>query len=172
MKYLLTAEQLNILKAKVKTEMARRKGYGTINNYSTTAYDFNVKPTQGQPIIAEHGQKTIDLLLQIKDKGDLKLVKQGDAIPDSWDASLLTYVDNLSLETMEGGVSSCRGACTGLCLGTCSGGCGGCVGTCTSGCSGCSGCGGCTNSCNGCTSCQAGCNGCTGCSSCSGGCAA
>lgn len=73
----LTAAQVIELKAKIKSEMARRKGYGSLSaqssygyavpgsakDYSSTAYDFTITPVSGNAMLAEHGQKTIDLLL-------------------------------------------------------------------------------------------------------------
>jgi hypothetical protein len=143
--------------------MARRAGYGSLTAYSNSIYDFTTAPVKDGEIKAEHGQKTIDLLLQVKDQGDLRFVNQGELIPSSLESSLLNYVNNLAAEPIEGNQSSCRGACTGLCYGTCTGGCGGCAGTCTAGCQGCQGCGGCTDTCNGCTSCTGQCSGCTSC---------
>ena len=154
---MLTANEIVTLKSKVKAEMARRSGYGSLSSFSGTAYDFATSPKQGGIILAEHGQKTIDLLLQIKDKDNLVLVKQNALIPDGFDSSLITYVDTLAKETMTGSTSSCRGACTGLCVGTCSGGCNGCSGGCSGGCYGtCTG--GCANSCTG--GCGTACTGC------------
>lgn len=168
---MITANELLALKIKVKKEMQRRSGYGSLANLANSSYDFVTEPVKGQIIKEEHGKKTIDLLLQIKDKGDLKFVQKGDLIPDSFDNSLLAYVDELSKETMEGNKSSCRGACTGLCFGSCVNGCVGCGGNCT-------GCSNCTSSCGStcasqCTSCGSGCSGgCKGCSaSCGSGCA-
>lgn len=160
---MLTADEMNQLKSKVKNEMARRSEYGSLASFSDSNYDFSTPPSRGGVIKEEQGKKTVNLILQIKDKGDLKFANQGEVIPSSVDSSLLGYLDELAVEPMEGNQSSCRGACTGLCLGTCSGGCNGCTGTCSGGCSGCQGCGGCTDACNGCTSCAGQCSGCTSC---------
>ena len=37
---MLTAEEINSLKAKVKAEMARRNGYGSLESYAGADYDF------------------------------------------------------------------------------------------------------------------------------------
>ena len=208
----LTAAQIVDLKAKIKAEAARRKYYGSLStnggynyavkdsavDYSSSTYNFSTTPTSGNAILAEHGQKTIDILLKIKDYGDLKKVAKGDPLPGSFNSELITYVNNLAKESITGSSSSCRGACTGLCVGTCASACSGCsstngsnssTGSYCSGCSatcgtGCStGCGsgcadGCTGQCTGCTgcsgcskSCATGCSGCQGCgAACSAGC--
>ena len=152
---MLTAEQVNELKAKVKTEMARRSGYGSLERCAGSESEFDQTPAPGGRILAEHGRKTINLLLNVKDYPGLVLVDgetpdgeipstSGDAIPTGFDENLIAEVDELAIETMTGSISSCRGACAGLCFGACSGGCAGCS-SCTGGCgSGCSG--GCTGS--------------------------
>ena len=128
---MLTASQINSLKASVKAEMARRSGYGSLAEFAGASYDFSTVPAAGGVIKAEHGQKTVNLILKVTDVNKLKNVNQGDILPDKLDSSVLTHVNTLKNESMTGSKSSCRGACTGLCLGTC-----------TSTCSGCSGCSG------------------------------
>ena len=168
---MLTAEQVNQLKQKEKAEFARRSGWGSMAAFAGAGYDFNTAPAPGAPILAEHGQKTVNPLLHVKDYPGLVLVDgqtpdgatpstSGDPIPAAFDESLLAAVDALSTETMQGAVSSCRGACSGLCLGTCTGGCAGCGGSCNTSCSGCSGCSSCSGGCgSGCSgSCYGGAN--------------
>jgi len=99
---MLTTAEIISLKSKVKAEMARRSGYGSLSSFAGTTYDFTTTPTKGGAILAEHGQKTIDLLLQIKDNGNLKFVKQNELIPSGFDSALITYVDTLAKETMTG----------------------------------------------------------------------
>ena len=182
---MLSAEQVNQLKAKIKAEMLRRRGTGSLASYGTAAYDFTVTPIEGQTILTEHGQKTVDLLLKIAPHGDLTEVQQNAPIPNGFDTELLSYVDSLAAETDPTGYnpqasSSCNTSCTGLCTtactstctsctGTCAGSCSGCSGSCSgtctscSGCSGCSGCGsGCASGCYGCSSCSGTCSGCSG----------
>lgn len=130
------------LKRLIKQEMARRRGYGSLEQYAGPAYDFTVQPAYGEKTKPEHGQKTIDLLLQIQDYGDLRNVKEDDPIPVSFNSGLLDYVRRLASETVTGNtsdVSSCRGACTGLCVGSCislCNGCSGCSASCGTGCEG------------------------------------
>ena len=80
---MLTADQMNALKAKVKAEMARRNGYGSLSEFSSSEYDFQEIPTAGSPVKAEQGQKVINLLLKIKDKGTLKNIDPNTPINDS-----------------------------------------------------------------------------------------
>ena len=99
----MTAAQVIELKAKIKADMARRNGYGSLStdggynyarqdeavDYSSADFDFTVAPeaydreneSESMTFLAEHGQKTVDLLLQINDHGDLKPVEQGEPIP-------------------------------------------------------------------------------------------
>lgn len=81
----MTAEEIIEIKQAIKNEMARRSGYGSLStnggygyadpnqsvNYSSSTYDFSTTPVGGQPQLAEHGQKTVDLILKINQKGDL-----------------------------------------------------------------------------------------------------
>ena len=134
----MKANEINTLKQNIKKEFSRRNGYGSLQQYAGSAYDFSTTPVDGKPILEEHGKKTIDVLLAVKDVGDLHFVKQGEPIPSSFNNDLNTYVQSLSTESMTNSKSSCRGACTGLCLGTCYTTCSGCSGGC-SGCTSCTG---------------------------------
>lgn len=163
---MITAEKVIELKAKIKAEMLRRDGHGSLATYGDSTYDFTTNPVIGELIKAEHGQKTVDLLLKIEDYGDLTLSDQHSVIPSSFTEELLAEVDRLARETKTGldtETSSCRGDCTGLCVGSCIGQCNGCTG-CTASCgTGCaSGCySNCTGSCN--ADCTSGCfSACTG----------
>ncbi len=130
-------------------------------------------PAAGGGILAEHGKKTINPLLNVKDHAGLVLVDgetpegvtpstSGNPIPAAFDEELIAEVDKLAAESMTGNSSSCRGACTGLCLGTCTSSCSGCSGSCSGSCGGscgshCSGC----DSCTGCgSSCGSSCGSC------------
>lgn len=160
---MLKADELVAIKAKVKQEMLRRNGYGSIASLGSSTYDFIVQPKTGpdQIILTEHGKKVIDPLLAIADYKDLILVNKDDIIPEGFDVGLSAYVDKLASESMTGDVSSCRGACTGLCKGTCISGCSGCTS-----CTGCAGSctGQCDVNCSSCIGCSTGCqNGCMGC---------
>ena len=188
----LTASEFIALKNKIKAEMARRNGYGSLADYAGSEYDFTTTPAAGQPILTEQGQKVVDLALAVTDIPGLVKVKKGDKIPDKLD-DLEDIVDGWAAEPIDGSSSSCRGVCTGLCTtgcasncsGTCgdsctgcgtscSGKCGGdCTGSCSTECTGCAG--NCSVSCGGSCSetCGSSCPGqCRGCSGCQGGCSA
>lgn len=67
----MTADEVISLKSAIKTEMARRNGYGSLStdsgygyaagpdasqtNYADASYDFITTPTNGGIIKAEHG---------------------------------------------------------------------------------------------------------------------
>ena len=187
---MLTAAQINRLREKTRTELARRGGFGSLAGFAGTAYDFETMPQPGGRVLAEHGQKTINPLLAVADIPGLVLVgeespegvvpsKKGDPIPGAFNESLLNQVEALAAEPMQGAQSSFRGACSvlfagscvlscsgfGFCYGSATGGCNGCSSACKS-CTGCdSGCtGGCRGSCTGCSGGSGGCDGCIGCS--------
>ena len=169
---MLTAAQVMTLKAKIKAEMLRRSAHGSVAAYGGANYDFTKNPEPEAVIQAEHGQKTVDLLLQIAPHNGLVPVESEQTIQPEFDAELLSYVDTLAAQNMTG-ASSCAAACTGLCVSTCTTACQGCSGTCSGTCQGCSStctgsCSGCSNTCTGtCSgcfgSCVGSCYGCTGC---------
>lgn len=136
------------LKTKIKAEMLRRDGVGSLTEFGTSTYDFTIVPAAGVKVLEEHGKKTVDLLLKIEDYGDLRLTKKGDPIPKSFNENLYKEIDRLASEKKTGEteetvknlfpnktpeVSSCRGACTGLCIGSCISLCNGCT-SCTASC--------------------------------------
>jgi hypothetical protein len=166
---MMTAAQVVALKAKVKAEMARRSGTGSLASYATTTWDFTKTPTAGGMVLAEHGKKVIEPLLAVKPYGKLKPVVQNDLIPGDFDnANLTTIVNNLAAESTTSGSSSCSASCSGLCKGGCYTSCTSCQGCsgCSGSCSGCLGCGSCGGACDSsCTSCTGTCS-----SSCVGGC--
>jgi hypothetical protein len=132
---IVKADLINDLKTKIKAEMQRRKGYGDISAYGGTAYDFTNAASVDKPVLAEHGEKTINLMYAVKDVG-VTQAASGKLLPENA-PTLTTLIGKMSTESMEGSTSSCRGACTGLCAGSCIGGCNGCSGKCDSGCQGC-----------------------------------
>lgn len=155
---MVTAQQANTLHAKIKAEMLRRNGHGSLTSYGGSGYNFTKAPTVGELVEVEHGDKTIDLLLKIEDFGDLILSEKHSQIPTDFTTALSTEIDRLAKEAKTGlttEVSSCRGDCTGLCVGSCHGKCNGCT-SCTASCGT-----GCASGCN--TTCTGGCQGnCTG----------
>lgn len=154
----MKAEEFKTLKGKIDTEIKKRclnhsdteqgVDFGSLREL-TKSMEFTKPVEAGRPILAEHGEKTINFLYEIKDPEGLDYVVKNGLLPQK--QSMLTldeFLNTLSNEVMEGQTSSCRGACTGLCFGSCIGVCNGCSGTCTGDCSGCSAnCGsGCANS--------------------------
>ncbi|MDO4313786.1 MAG: hypothetical protein Q4C52_11955 [Eubacteriales bacterium] len=167
--YVMTAERLNALKAKVKEEMARRTATehnASLSDYAGDSWDFETK--DGEPITDEHVQKIIDPLLEVNDflydnsfrtgKSGLELsVYRADKFVDE-----ISAIDKIAQDT------GCRGNCTGLCYAACYSACTGCTscsGSCSTTCGkqcaegcegGCTGCtGGCCNSCT--NTCGSGC---------------
>ena len=168
---MLTASQLNEIKARVNAEMSRRSYYGSLAGYSN---QFSNYPTAGKTIYAEQGDKLIRGLLNIRDLGNLNLndLKSNGIIPRDFDYNTIkNALATYESESITGNKSSCRGACTGLCVGTCGSTCTGCQNACGFTCEGTcsvvcgSSCGSCSSNCTGgCYSgCSTGCkNGCTG----------
>lgn len=167
------------IKAKVKAELARRNGYGSLAPFADPTWDFAETPKTNDVVKNEHLKKIVDPLLQVTDFGDPEYIADVGSNPLANIEEAGVLLDKLIGQTMIGNESSCRSACSGLCLGTCTTACSGCTGctgctSCTGGCgSGCatecggacvSGCGaGCQGGCNGCTSCAGECTSCTGC---------
>jgi hypothetical protein len=170
----ISRSELSTLKTKLKAEMLRRNGlgasdrlytpsaaFGSMAPYGGAAYDFVNTPTKDGKIHAEYGQKTVDLLLKIKQYDGLEPTAEGNPIPKGFNSDLITIVDNLAKEKFSGETaatiakrkaagenvlgltpetSSCNGACSGLCVGSCIGQCNGCYNTCTATCgTGCNG---------------------------------
>lgn len=170
----ISRSELSLLKTKLKAEMLRRNGlgaptrlytptvpFGSMTEYGSSAYDFTNSPEKGGKIHTEYGEKTVDLLLKIKNYDDLESTTEGSPIPKGFNSNLITIVDNLSKENFSGETeetisarkdagedvskltpesSSCSGACSGLCVGSCIGQCNGCYSGCTSSCgTGCAG---------------------------------
>lgn len=145
----VTAEEFKALKSKIKEEMNRRclaglderetpVDFGSLRKFASTEFDFTEIPIKGEKILTEHGEKTINLLYEIKDLDNLEYVAENKVLPTKEKIETLDdYLSAISLESIEGENSSCRGACSGLCFGSCINGCNGCSGACNSGCQGC-----------------------------------
>ncbi|GMQ64330.1 hypothetical protein [Vallitalea maricola] len=180
------ANDFIVLKNRVKAEMKRRNGYGSLTSYGESQYDYSEQPSKDKTLDVEHYSKIRDLQSKINPSGIPS--KQADGIIQE-----MTVLDakQTVFEAQPRGARSgndCNSACTGMCVsactttctGSCSGGCSSCTGcsgcsSCSGGCSGCSGCGSsCSNNCSGgCTSCSGCSGGCSSsCSGCSGGCTA
>ena len=146
----MTAEEFKKLKIKIKEEMNRRClagfderetpiEFGSLRRFGSTEFDFTNVPEKGKKILTEHGEKTVNILYEIKDISEVNYVEKNKKLPEKGKIESLTeYLAAISLEPIEGERSSCRGACSGLCFGSCINGCNGCSGACNSGCQGCS----------------------------------
>lgn len=135
------ASEFIALKARVKAEMLRRKYKGTLVAYGSSAYDYEVQPTEGGVVLPEHVNKIATPLNAINDTV-ISEVDSGDVIKaiDALD-TFLTKAEGYSVTSSS---TDCKSSCSGLCVTGCGTSCKGCSGTCTGGCSGCSGCRGCS----------------------------
>lgn len=194
-KYL--ASEFIALKARVKAEMLRRKYTGSLVSYGSSAYDYEVQPTEGSVVLPEHVNKLSKPLNAINNTGISSEFESGDVITaiDALD-TFLTKAEQYSVTSSS---TDCKSSCSGLCVTGCGTSCKGCSGSCTGGCRGCSGCGDdCSSGCGGvcstdcisacdttcqgscktaCTTtcytgckegCKGSCKGCSGCTSCTG----
>lgn len=164
------ASEFIALKARVKAEMLRRKYKGTLVSYGSSAYDYEVQPTDGGVVLPEHLNKIAIPLNAINDTG-ISEVDSGDVIKAI--EVLDEFVTTAAGYSVTSSSTDCKSSCSGLCVTGCGSTCKGCSGSCTGGCTGCSSCSGCSgcgdtcskncqNSCY--TLCKGGCKGgCTGC---------
>mgnify|MGYP004453836539 CR=1 FL=1 len=164
----ISRDRLLTAKAALKKELLRRNGigpdnrlwtpsapFGSLTEFGSSKYDFTHTPTKDQKIYSEYGQKTVDLLLKIKDYEDLDPTVEGNPIPKGFNDGLIDKVTALSKEEFSGETeatiaarkaagestanlkpeaSSCKTMCSGMCVGSCIGFCNGCNKTCTSNC--------------------------------------
>ena len=164
--YFLPADFIN-LKARVKAEMNRRNGNGSLTAYAAVGYDYTAVPTTGNVTInEEHFDKLRDPMAAINPATvGLGAKAVGDIVVamDILEANMTTFEAKPRGELVS---NDCSAACTGMCVTVCTTSCAGCTGSCTGDCNAtCSG--GCDGDCNsGCyTGCYTGCN-----TSCQGGC--
>ena len=152
------AQEMIDLKARVKAEMQRRKGNGSLVAYAGTDYDYTVDPAAGGQMLTEHVNKIVVPMNAITASGMTEQAVGDQAMAmDVIDAKLTVYVAE---PAQKNGTSSCSGACSGLCVSSCYSSCGG---SCSVGCGSCGGCsGGCTGDCNETCSNQCGSDGCSG----------
>lgn len=152
------AQEMIDLKARVKAEMQRRKGNGSLVTYAGTDYDYTVDPASGGQMLTEHVNKIVVPMNAITASGMTEQAVGDQAMAmDGIDAKLTVYVAE---PAQKNGTSSCSGACSGLCVSSCYSSCGG---SCSVGCGSCGDCsGGCTGDCNETCSNQCGSDGCSG----------
>ena len=152
------AQEMIDLKARVKAEMQRRNGNGSLVAYAGTDYDYTVDPAAGGQMLTEHVNKIVVPMNAITASGMTEQAVGDQAMAmDGIDAKLTVYVAE---PAQKNATSSCSGACSGLCISNCYSSCGG---SCSVGCGSCGGCsGGCTGDCNETCSNQCGSDGCSG----------
>ena len=154
----ISASHFTALKTRVKNEMNRRKGTGSLTAYAGTSYDYTTTPAAGGKILEEHIDKLVVPLSKVNftaigDQAAGNPIKAMAVI----DTTLTTYeADKAQTNATHHCSASCSGMCTTGCYSQCTG-CTGCSGTCSGGCGGCT-------SCSGCRGCSGGCGGCTSCS--------
>ena len=78
----LSAQEVLALKVRIKEEMLRRSGYGSLAEFGRSDYDFEHVPEEGSTVFKEHGEKTNNLALQVSDIVGVKYVS-GDGEPIS-----------------------------------------------------------------------------------------
>ena len=152
------AQEMIDLKARVKAEMQRRNGNGSLVAYAGTDYDYTVDPAAGGQMLTEHVNKIVVPMNAITASGMTEQAVGDQAMAmDGIDAKLTVYVAE---PAQKNGTSSCSGACSGLCVSSCYSSCGG---SCSVGCGSCGDCsGGCTGDCKETCSNQCGSDGCSG----------
>lgn len=91
----MKAKDVKELKRKLKEELHRRNGYGSVSHLAAKRYNFDEQPEDGKPIKAEHGEKTVNLLLQIEDVEGLKVIGNGShtvkAVDSAGNVSKVTF---------------------------------------------------------------------------------
>ena len=63
---MLTVPQIAELKRLVKAEMARRSGNGSLTSFAGADWEFTIQPESGGRVLAEHGKKVINPLLEVE----------------------------------------------------------------------------------------------------------
>lgn len=154
----LSIAYINNLKARLKAALVKRRYYGDLSSLASSANDFSTTPQLNGLVLSEHGQKTINLLLNVTNLGNLKKIENDNYILRDIKA-IETWLNNYENTVTTSSDSGCRGNCAGICVSHCSTACAGsCMTACVSGCQST-----CTGSCVG--SCSSGCYG-----TCSGSC--
>lgn len=162
------AQEFVNLKNRVRNEMRRRNGYGSMVSYADAKYDFKNSAlpntllrleymTQNQiPLRAVSASQLPENIKLVITESDMAAMEAKITAYESQPRGART---NNDCDAMCSGmcVTQCTTTCSGSCTGTCSGGCsgscsGGCSGDCYGGCGGCGwGCsGGCSSGCGGC----------------------
>ena len=116
------AQEMIDLKDRVKAEMQRRNGNGSLVAYAGTDYDYTVDPAAGGQMLTEHVNKIVVPMNAITASGMTEQAVGDQAMSmDGIDAKLTVYVAE---PAQKNGTSSCSGACSGLCVSSCYSSCG------------------------------------------------
>lgn len=142
------ASDMNSLKSRYNSEMARRKYTGSLASYNNS---FSPAVAAGVICYKDHQNKVVAGMRALNATSMPALANSGDTIKEL--NTLSNRLTNNTKTALTASTSDCTSACSGLCHTACSGACKG----------GCSSCQGCTNSCTSCTSCSGSCDGCQGC---------
>lgn len=139
---LLKPERYNELKAKVKAEMTRRDGTGSVSAYAGTSYDYTVAPAAGGTILEEHYEKLIVPLRAVNTTDVPEAEAKDKVITEADMAQMEAKIAVLEAASMTTSNHGCSASCTGLCSTSCDSGCsttcsGSCSGSCSGGCTGC-----------------------------------
>lgn len=133
---LVTPDRFNTLKAKVKSECARRKytsNGNSVANFADADYDYNIIPASGKVIHQEHKDKLIEPMNAIHDGNGttgVGIIDDDDLI--TMETNIIIY-ENTAID--DHSKTDCDSACTGLCYTTCENGCyTSCTGTCSNQC--------------------------------------
>lgn len=130
----LSVAYINNLKARLKAALVKRKYYGDLSGLASSTYDFSTKPQLNGLVLSEHGQKTINLLLNATSLGNLKKIENDNYILRDISA-IEKWLDTYENATPTSSNSGCRGNCAGVCIAHCSTACtGSCMTACSTGC--------------------------------------
>ena len=129
------------LKARVKAEMQRRHGYGSLSTYAGSAYDYTNNPKSGVVVQPEHVNKIVEPINKIKNTG-IPEASIGGIVKaiDSAEIALTTYEKISPNASQTGCASMCSGLCSSSCYNACASyspcSCGSdaCSGSCTATC--------------------------------------
>lgn len=135
----ILADEMMVIKARVRAEMLRRQYSGPLTAYGGAAYDYSVQ--SGDRAERGHYDKNLVPLRAANPSGmpapDPRYATESEMIAVEGRLTLM------EARPVYGGTNDCASGCTGMCTG--------CQGTCTS-CTSCSGmCSGCDGGCDGCT---------------------
>ena len=115
------AQEIASLKERVKKEMKRRAGNGSLTIYAGTDYDYTVAPEVGGQMLVEHVNKIIVPMNQINNTGFTeKSVGDIAEAMDTVEVQLSTYEQTNIRPSVNDCATSCSGTCYTGCYTACS----------------------------------------------------